>query len=159
LSRSSPNLAVSANPSSLTTAGTTALTATVTNPNGNAPTGTVTFASGTTVLGVVTLSTAGGSATRALRITGSAAGIALGANTITAVYQGDSANNQATATVLLTVVGLSSVTPSITALTNAASYRQSYAPEMVLSIYGSNLALSTSLAGSAPLPTSLDTFQ
>jgi subtilase family serine protease len=123
LSRNSPNLAVSANPSSLTTAGTTALTATVTNPNGNTPTGTVTFASGTTVLGVVTLSTAGGSATGALRITGSAAGIALGANTITAVYQGDSANNQATATVLLTVVGLSSVTPSITALTNAASYR------------------------------------
>jgi uncharacterized protein (TIGR03437 family) len=156
LSKSTPNLMVAASPITLTTAGTTVLTATVTNANGNTPTGTVTFAAGTTVLGIATLSSAAGNATGELSITGSAAGIASGANTITAVYQGDSANNPATATVVLTVIGLSSATPSITGLTNAASYRQSYAPGMVLSIFGSNLALSTSSAGSVPLPTLLD---
>ncbi|MBV9506341.1 MAG: hypothetical protein JO323_15185 [Acidobacteriia bacterium] len=48
-----------------------------------------------------------------------------------------------------------SATPIITAVGNAASYNQRYAPGMLLTIYGSNLSATTLQASSLPLPTSL----
>lgn len=44
---------------------------------------------------------------------------------------------------------------SVNGLQNAASYVQNYAPGMLMAVYGSNLAPSTALASSIPLPTSL----
>jgi uncharacterized protein (TIGR03437 family) len=154
--KSTPKLVAAASPDILTTAGTTTLTATVTNPIGNTPTGTVAFSAGSTLLGTVTLSGASGTSRAELSIAGGINGLALGANTITAVYEGDNFNSPAAATTVLTLLSLSSVTPSITGLTNSASYAQSYAPGMILSIFGSNLALTTAPANSVPLPVSLD---
>ena len=89
-------------------------------------------------------------------MSGSASGLSSGANTITAVYSGDGSHNPATASASLTIVGSSSVTPSIGGATNAASYQQSYAPGMVMSIFGTQLALSTNIGSTLPLPTVLD---
>jgi uncharacterized protein (TIGR03437 family) len=46
--------------------------------------------------------------------------------------------------------------PVITVAGNAASYTQTYAPGMLLTIYGSNLAPGASAASSVPLPAQLD---
>jgi uncharacterized protein (TIGR03437 family) len=43
--------------------------------------------------------------------------------------------------------------PLIAGVANAASYRQQFAPGMVVSIFGSSLARGTVIAGSVPLPT------
>jgi uncharacterized protein (TIGR03437 family) len=156
LSKSIPTLVLAASPGILTTAGTTVLTATVTNPVGNTPTGTVTFSAGSLVLGTAVLSGASGTSNAELSLGGGVNGLAPGANTITAVYEGDASNSAATATAVVTVISQSSVTPSITGLTNGASFSQAYAPGMVLSIFGANLALTTGSATTLPLPTSLD---
>jgi len=156
LLKSTPTLAAAASPNVLTTAGTTTLTATVTNPIGNTPTGTVAFSAGNTLLGTALLTGASGTSRAELSIAGGVNGLALGANTITVVYEGDSLNSSATASTVLTLLSLSAVTPSITGLTNSASYAQAYAPGMILSIFGANLALTTTAAGSVPLPASLD---
>jgi len=46
----------------------------------------------------------------------------------------------------------SSEPPVIAGLANGASFRQSYAPGMILSVFGSQLAPSTQIAGGLPLP-------
>jgi adhesin/invasin len=89
-------------------------------------------------------------------VSGSGTGLNSGANTITAVYGGDTSHNPATASVSLTIVGLSSGTPFISGATNAASYQQSYAPGMAMAIFGTQLALTTNTASTLPLPTVLD---
>jgi uncharacterized protein (TIGR03437 family) len=89
-------------------------------------------------------------------VSGSATGLNSGDNTITAAYSGDSSHNPATASNSLTIVGASSAIPSISGATNAASYRQSYAPGMVMSIFGTQLALTTNTGTTLPLPTALD---
>jgi uncharacterized protein (TIGR03437 family) len=148
----SPTTSLTATPDTVTTAGTTVLTATVENPHGGTPGGTVAFSVGSTTLGTASLSGSSGTASATLSISASATGLSPGSNTITAVYSGDNTNNAATATTVLNVVGK----PSITGLVDSASYRQAYAPGMALSIFGSNLALTTDAAPSVPLPTSLD---
>jgi len=47
------------------------------------------------------------------------------------------------------------VTPSITSMANGASFRQAFAPGMLLTVFGSQLALSTSVANTVPLPTKI----
>lgn len=154
---STPAVTVTAGPAILSTAGSTTLTATVTSTNGFTPTGTVTFSVGSVILGTATLYGSSGTATAVLTISGGAAGLITGSDTITASYGGDSSFNPATAATSLTVVSPSSVAPSIAGATNAASYNQSYAPGMLLSIFGTNLALSTrTTTGSLPLPTVAD---
>jgi uncharacterized protein (TIGR03437 family) len=154
--KSVPTLVLAASPGILTTAGTTVLRATVANPAGITPTGMVTFAAGSLVLGTAALSGEAGTSSAELNMSGGVDGLIAGANTITAVYGGDGFNSAATATTTLTLISLSSVTPSITGLANSASYSQVYAPGMVLSIFGANLALTTASAGGLPLPTALD---
>jgi adhesin/invasin len=154
---STPAVTVTAGPAMLATTGSTTLTATVTSTNGFTPTGTVTFSVGSVILGTATLYGSLGTATATLTISGGAAGLITGSDTITASYGGDSSFNPATAATALTIVNPSSVAPSIAGATNAASYNQSYAPGMLLSIFGTNLALSTrSTTGSLPLPTVAD---
>ena len=47
---------------------------------------------------------------------------------------------------------LASETPVISGLTNGASYRQAYAPGMILTVFGSQLAPSPQSASNVPLP-------
>jgi adhesin/invasin len=89
-------------------------------------------------------------------VNGSGTGLNSGANTITAMYGGDSSHNPATASVNLTIVGSPSGAPFISGATNAASYQQSYAPGMALAIFGTQLALTTNTASTLPLPTVQD---
>jgi uncharacterized protein (TIGR03437 family) len=49
--------------------------------------------------------------------------------------------------------------PAISGTTNAASFRQSYAPGMILSIFGSNLGAGTQAAAAVPLPTYMQNFE
>jgi uncharacterized protein (TIGR03437 family) len=108
------------------------------------------------VLGTATLSGSSSTATASLSIKGDAAGLSSGSNTITASYSGDNANHAATAKAVLNLVSKSAANPTITGLVDSASYREAYAPGMALSIFGSNLALSTRGASSTPLPTEMD---
>jgi uncharacterized protein (TIGR03437 family) len=156
LTKGTPSMTLAASPVSISAGGSATLTATLTSSNGNTPSGTVTFSAGGITLGSGTLSGAGNTATASLTIQGSAAGLTSGSDTITAAYSGDSADNTASASATLKIVGSSSAVPSISSLTNAFSYSQSYAPGMALAIFGSQLALTTRTAAAAPLPVSLD---
>src|SRR5271165_2560228 len=95
--KSSPTTSLAATPDNLTTAGTTVLTASVENRNGDTPGGTVAFSVGSTTLGTASLSGSSGTASATLSISGKATGLSSGSNTITVVYGGDRANNAATA--------------------------------------------------------------
>jgi uncharacterized protein (TIGR03437 family) len=142
-SSTAPTLSLTSNPSSISTTGSTTLTATVTEPNGSTPTGTVTFSLGATSLGTATLS---GSAA-SLNV--SASKLATGTNTISAVYNG------LTATTTVTVTIPVSTAPVIAGIANAASFQQVYAPGMILYVSGSNLGPATpQTATSNPLPAS-----
>lgn len=156
LTKSTPAMTLAATPSTIATSGSATLTATVTSSDINTPTGTVTFSVGSTTLGTATLSGSSGTATASLAISGDAAGLSSGADTIAAAYGGDSLQNSAAASVTLSIVDSSSATPSIGGATNAASYQQFYAPGMALAIFGTNLALTKNSASSLPLPTVLD---
>jgi uncharacterized protein (TIGR03437 family) len=154
--KSTPTMTLVVSPASISTSGSATLTATVTSSDGNTPTGTVTFSVGSTTLGTATLSGSSGTAAASLTISGNAAGLSSGVDTIAAAYGGDSSQNSAAASITLSIVSSSSATPLISSATNAASYQQSYAPGMALTIFGTNLALTTKSVGSLPLPTAVD---
>jgi uncharacterized protein (TIGR03437 family) len=149
-SRASASIALQASAVSVPSTGSITVTATVTSSGGTTPTGTVSFTSGGSQLGVASLTGTGSSASAGIAI--NAAQLQVGANSIQAQYAGDAALNGATATIGITVTAVSSGPPSIAALANGASFRQTYAPGMVLSIFGSNLADTPWIASSVPLP-------
>ena len=152
--RAAAAIVLSSNARTLTAADSTLLTATITSSNGATPTGSVTFYLGTTALGTATLSGSAGKATATVTVNGSQ--LTVGTNTITAQYSGDSSFNGATATVTVTVQAeTASGPPVISGLTNGASFKQVYAPGMILSVFGSQLAASSASAGAVPLPTQL----
>jgi len=75
--------------------------------------------------------------------------------TITAVYL-DSSSNSVSASVTVSVIGSgSNAKPAVAGLTNGASFKQTFAPGMILSVFGSQLATSTLSASSVPLPLSM----
>lgn len=152
----SPQMSVTDAPDAVTTGGSTMITATVLNSNGDTPSGKVTFSAGSTTLGTATLDGSSGTARATLKINGGATGLSSGSNTITASYGGDDINNAATATTALNVLSQYAAQPAISGLLDAASYRETYAPGTALAIFGSNLALSTRSASSTPLPAELD---
>jgi uncharacterized protein (TIGR03437 family) len=156
LAKSQPAVALAADPTSISVSGSATLTATFTSSDSGTPTGTVTFSVGSTTLGVGNLSGSSGTATASLTVSGGATGLSFGVNTITAVYSGDSSHNPATASTSLAITGVAPLTPSISGATNAASYQQSYAPGMVMSIFGTQLASTTNTGNTPPLPTVLD---
>ncbi len=146
--KSSPTLTLTSSLSTLTPGGSAMLTATVTASNGGKPTGTVTFSTGATALGTVSVS--GGSQAHGVN----AFSLVPGSNSISAVYSGAANYNARPATTLITVTVPNS--PAITGVTNAASYRQVYAPGMIMAVFGSNLGPATPIqAPGVPLPTSL----
>jgi len=142
LSLSSSDLAIPSNVS-LT------LTATLKAANGGSPTGTVTFTSGIVALGTANVS--GGTAT--IAVNGSQ--LALGSNSVSAQYSGDSSYNGASGSISITVATPSTGTPSITSASNGASFKASYAPGMIVSVFGSQLAAVTGSAQTVPLPAKL----
>jgi len=153
-SRLTANVALTSDAVSITTSDTSVLTATVKGANGVTPTGSITFQSGSTTLGTATLTGSGGAATATLTVTGTQ--LAVGTDTVTAQYSGDGTFASGTASVTVTVATVSaSGTPSVTSLTNGASFRTSYAPGMILTVFGTNLSTITGSAPRVPLPTSL----
>jgi uncharacterized protein (TIGR03437 family) len=127
----------------------TTLTATVTTSNGGTPTGTVSFSSSNGSLGTATLA----GSTASLVVEGAL--LSIGADTIIANYSGDSAYSSASASILLNVTPVASGTPAISAVAHSASFLQSFAPGMILSVFGSQLAPTTVSAASVPLPNQL----
>jgi uncharacterized protein (TIGR03437 family) len=153
IAKTTPALTLSASAISILSSGTLTLTATITSTTGATPTGSVTFNLGSLALGSATLSGANDVATATVSVSGS--DFPLGSDTITAQYNGNSVYNIATGSVAVTVASSNSAPPSIGALTNGASFRQSFAPGMILTVFGSGLAPSTWSAGSTPLPDQL----
>ena len=126
----------------------TVITATVNGVGSVTPTGTVSFLLGTVSLGSAVLTGTGGKATGTLTIQGiqfSPGTVAIGVQ-----YNGDSAYNAATASVSVSVTPPAVLT--VTASTNAASFKQVYAPGMILSVFGALLANSTQSPTALPLP-------
>jgi uncharacterized protein (TIGR03437 family) len=144
----STHLALQSNVGSLTAADSLTVTATVTSIDGSTPSGVVTFTQGGTQLGTAALSGSGGNAAATLTI--SASKLTVGAGTITATWNGQ------TATLPVTVISSGSVgsVPGIAAVTNAASFTSSAAPGGIISVFGSNLSPVTFTAPSVPLPLS-----
>jgi uncharacterized protein (TIGR03437 family) len=113
-STSAASVTLSAQPSSLTLAGTTVLTATVQAANVSiTPTGSVSFVWGSLSLGVAALAGGAGTATASLTVYGSQ--LAVGSETITAVYAGNSSLNGASASITVNVsqpVAAAAIVPS-----------------------------------------------
>ena len=79
----------------------------------------------------------------------------MGANTITAQYNGDTSYNGATATASVSVTSTANGPPTVGGVANAASYTQTFAPGAILSVFGTDLAPATAIAQTVPLPTML----
>jgi uncharacterized protein (TIGR03437 family) len=153
VTKTTPALTLFANDFSILSSEAVDLTATITGAGGSTPLGTVTFNVGGVSLGSVTLSGANGTANATLTVNGGE--LPLGSDTITAQYSGSSTYNVATASIAITVSSSSSAQLSIASLTNGASFRQGYAPGMILTIFGAGLAPSVLSASSVPLPDQL----
>jgi len=153
ITKTTPSLRLSVSASSILSSGTANLTATVTSTSGSTPLGTVTFTLGSVTLGTATLSGANGTATASLTVNGGE--LPLGSDTIEAQYSGSSAFNVATASTSISVSASSSAQISIAALTNGASFRETFAPGMILTVFGTGLAPSVWSASTIPLPDEL----
>lgn len=107
---------VTANPINFTLNGSTVLTATVRSSNASVtPTGSISFVSGATSLGVAALQGAGGTATASISVYGSQ--LAVGSETITAVYAGNSNLNGGSASLVVNItepVAAAVIVPSST---------------------------------------------
>ena len=126
------------------------LTATATAVNGTTPTGSVSFSIDGTSLGVAVLTGSAGSATATLAVTGSQ--LPLGTGTFTATYNGSSSTPL---TVSVTSGSGSNGTPAVAGVANAASFKSSFAPGSILSVFGSQLSPVTGSASAVPLPISI----
>ncbi|MGA2119876.1 MAG: protease pro-enzyme activation domain-containing protein, partial [Bryobacteraceae bacterium] len=126
------------------------LMATVTSTNGTTPSGSISFSMGGTSLESVVLTGSAGTATAALAVNGLQ--LPLGPGTITATYN---STNSASVTVNVTASGSGSIaTPAITSVANGASFKQTFAPGSILSVFGSQLSPATQSASTVPLPLS-----
>jgi uncharacterized protein (TIGR03437 family) len=125
------------------------LIATVTDGSGATPSGIVQFTAGGVGLGSAQLTGSGGTATATLTVTGSQ--LPAGAN-ITATY---SDQNVYAALQVSALSHSSNSVPSIAGVTNGASFKPGFTPGSLISVFGSQLAQSTEVAGSIPLPVSV----
>ena len=126
------------------------LIATVTSTDGTTPSGSISFSIGGTPLESVVLTGSAGTATATLAVNGLQ--LPLGPGTITATYNNTSS---ASVTVSVTASGSGSIaTPAIASVANGASFKQSFAPGSILSVFGSQLSPVTQSASSVPLPLS-----
>ena len=155
-------LTSSSNP--LPSSGSTVLTATVTAVSGPTPTGTVTFYLAGTVLGFGSLTGTGLVASATLTVT--AAQLTVGpaedpsgtgapdvSPAVTAIYSGDMLNPSGAASV--TIIVVSPTATAIGGTSNAASFLPAYAPGIIMSVFGANLATGTPDQPGSPLPVNL----
>jgi uncharacterized protein (TIGR03437 family) len=120
--------------------------ATVTSADGVTPSGVVTFQTGGKTLGSALLTGSAGTATATVAV--NATQLPSGSQTITASYA-----QAASASVTIAVQGTGSgAVPSIAGIVNGASMLPAFAPGGIVTIFGSQLAISTDLASSVPLP-------
>jgi uncharacterized protein (TIGR03437 family) len=142
----SPSLTLLSNVNTLSATDVLYLIATLTNASGITPTGSVTFEVDGNVLGSAQLIGSAGTARATLAVEGSQ--LPPGSGAITAVYPGSTSS-----ALNVSVTGSSAgQTPSIAGLANGASFQQAFSPGGIVSIFGSQLALSTNTAASTPLP-------
>jgi uncharacterized protein (TIGR03437 family) len=152
-SKESVAMKLAASAASVAFSGTTVLTATVTSTNGGTPAGTVAFSTGTNALGTATLAGSGDSATATLTLSGLQ--LAVGSNSITATYAGDTSYYGETATAAVSITSAATGAPAIGGLANAGSYTQEFAPGGIAAVFGTNLASASASATTVPLPTML----
>ena len=150
--RASSSLTLQSSAVSIAATDSVTVTATVSGASGATPTGAITFTAAGKQLGVAPLSGTGASASASLTV--GAAQLQPGANSVAALYAGDTALNAATAAISVTVTGVAPPAPPlISSLAHGASFRPAFAPGMVLTIFGSNLANTTWIAPTVPLAT------
>jgi uncharacterized protein (TIGR03437 family) len=124
------------------------LTATIVSTNGITPAGSVSFSFDGSPFGSAVLTGSAGTATATLALNGS--NLPSGTATITATY-----DNTSSASVTVSVTGSGSgSTPAISSVANGASFKSSFAPGSILSVFGSQLSSATQSASSVPLPIS-----
>jgi uncharacterized protein (TIGR03437 family) len=90
-----------------------------------------------------------------VNLVASAGGIPTGVYTANLVFQSVNTIPQFVNVSITFTVGLSTTT-AITGVSNGASFQQSFAPGMILSVFGTRLANSIKQAPSVPLPTVMD---
>ncbi len=153
-----PALTLLSNLTSVGQQDTAFLTATATAADGvTTPQGVVIFSAGTTSLGAIPLVGSAGVSTATLSIQGDQ--LPSDTTTVTATYNRSSTAAPLTSTVSLNVrvTGSSGNTkPVISGLTDAAAFRQSYSPGMIMSVFSNGATLAPSgtadSASSLPLP-------
>jgi len=96
-----------------------------------------------------------GSGTTTVNLVAASGGIPNGVHTANLVFQSVNTIPQFVNVPVTFTVGASS-SVSISGVTNGASFGQSFAPGMILSIFGTKLSNSTKAAASVPLPIALD---
>ena len=149
--KSTPTMTLTPSVTSLTPADTVALTAIVTGATTATPTGAIRFFLAGVSLGSGKLTGTGLTATATLTVKGTL--LTPGTPAVTAIYDGDAAYAPASATVTLTVNSPTALV--VQGMTSAASYKKSYAPGMIMALFGQNLAGSTPDLPASPLPTQL----
>jgi uncharacterized protein (TIGR03437 family) len=136
------------NPSTVAANGVAYLMVTATATNGTTPAGSVSFSIDGNLLGSAVLSGSAGAATATLVV--NASQLPMGTGTITASY-----NNASSASVTVSVTGSASGgAPAVGGVANGASFRSSFAPGSILSVFGSQLAPTAQSASAVPLPIS-----
>lgn len=153
LSPATATMTLTSSATTITAADSVILTASMTGSNGGVPLGAVTFRVGTNLLGTASLIAQAGRSVATLNVSG--ASFTAGLNTIRAEYGGNATYAGTTAVANLTIVQPANSAPAIISLVNSASYRTAYAPGMLLSVFGSNLAPAASIAGKVPLPSQM----
>lgn len=102
----------------------------------------------------LTISPASGTGAAQLKLTASSAGLSNGAYNATVLIQAANAAPQFISVPVSMVVGGSS-SISIGGVTNGASFKTTFAPGMLMSVFGTGLAPQAQPAGSVPLPLSM----
>ncbi len=152
-------LQLTSNLTSMAAKDTVFLIATATDATTAFPAGSVTFTTGAgTTLGSAQLVGSNGISSATLAVTGSQIGldpVSQTSQTVTATYKGTSST--VTAHVTLNALAASAGTaPLISGSTNAGSFQQVYAPGMILAIFGSQLAPSTTVTSTVPFPYTME---
>jgi uncharacterized protein (TIGR03437 family) len=127
------------------------LTAMAKSSDGTTPTGTVVFTQGQNTLGSAELKGDGGTATATLAVSGTV--LAQGSGAIGATLNGA---QSATITVAVSATTAGAGTPAVSGVVNAASYRAGFAPGEIVAVFGSQLAVTTDVVTTAPLPVTFD---
>jgi uncharacterized protein (TIGR03437 family) len=149
-SAASPISVPSVSPASVSFTNTSSATVGLTFSTGS-PQWTATVSPLNSTTSWLNVSPASGSGGAQLKLSASSSGLANGVYAATVLIQCQTGKPQFTVVPVTLVVGGSSGI-SISAVTNAASYQTVFAPGMLMTVFGTNLAPATQHAGVVPLP-------